>query len=86
MATASNLKVYPMRLLPGVEIKSSLIEFVKKNKLKAAFVMSCCGSVQSAKLRFATPTPGSRRQSLTPTPVQAETVSEDFVNNFVNNI
>lgn len=48
------MKVYPMRLCPGVEIKSSLLEFVTSNQLNAAFVLSCCGSVRKATLRFAT--------------------------------
>jgi hypothetical protein len=50
----SNMKVYAMRLCPGVEIKSSLLEFVTSNMLNAAFILSCCGSVRKATLRFAT--------------------------------
>jgi len=50
----SNMMVYPMRLPPGAEIKSSLLEFVRSNKLNAAFILSCFGSVRKATLRFAT--------------------------------
>jgi predicted DNA-binding protein with PD1-like motif len=50
----SNMKVYPMRLPPGAEIKSSLLEFVRSSQLNAAFILSCCGSVRKATLRFAT--------------------------------
>ena len=50
----SNMKVYPMRLPPGAEIESSLLEFVRSNKLNAAFILSCCGSVRKATLSFAT--------------------------------
>jgi predicted DNA-binding protein with PD1-like motif len=50
----SNINLYPMRLPPGVEIKSSLLEFVISNQLIAAFILSCCGSVRKATLRFAT--------------------------------
>ncbi|XP_063240335.1 bifunctional protein GlmU-like [Bacillus rossius redtenbacheri] len=53
-AVRSGVVVYPMRLLPGAEIKSSLIEFVKENRLEAAFVVTCCGSLTKATLRFAT--------------------------------
>jgi predicted DNA-binding protein with PD1-like motif len=50
----NNMKVYPMRLCPGVEIKSSILEFVTSNQLNAAFILSCCGSIRKATLRFAT--------------------------------
>ncbi|XP_023707668.1 bifunctional protein GlmU-like isoform X3 [Cryptotermes secundus] len=50
----NSMKVYPMRLQPGTEIKSSLVEFVTSRQLNAAFVLTCCGSVIKATLRFAT--------------------------------
>ena len=46
--------MYPLRLLPGMEIKKCLIEFVKSNELSAAFIITCCGSVKSVTLRYAT--------------------------------
>ena len=42
-----------MRLKPGQEIKKCLEDFVLENELKAAFVLTCCGSVTKATLRFA---------------------------------
>ena len=42
-----------MRLKPGKEIKKCLEDFVLENELKAAFVLTCCGSVTKATLRFA---------------------------------
>lgn len=53
--TESNLKVYAFRLLPDEEITAKLVEFVRVNDIKAAFVMTCCGSVKCVTLRFATP-------------------------------
>ena len=47
------MSVYPMRLRPGQEIKQCLEEFVRDHGLNAAFVMTCCGSVTKATLRFA---------------------------------
>ncbi len=44
---------YAIRLGPGEEIKSSLLELVATNNLQAPFVISCVGSVQRAKLRLA---------------------------------
>ena len=42
-----------MRLRPGQEIKQCLEEFVRDHGLNAAFVLTCCGSVTKATLRFA---------------------------------
>ena len=47
------MSVYPMRLKPGQEIKQCLQDFVIENNLNAAFVLTCCGSVTKATLRFA---------------------------------
>ena len=52
-AAASSLMCYPLRLLPGAEIKSTLQKFVEVNQLDAAFVLSCVGSVRTCKLRLA---------------------------------
>ena len=42
-----------MRLKPGQEVKKCLEDFVHENDLKAAFVLTCVGSVTKATLRFA---------------------------------
>jgi len=54
---ASNLIVHPLRLEPGSELKSSLMNYVQENNLRAPFVMTCCGSLTKATLRFASHTP-----------------------------
>ena len=51
------LTVHPLRLGPGAELKSSLMSYVKENKLEAAFIMTCCGSLTKATLRLASHTP-----------------------------
>ncbi|XP_049763328.1 bifunctional protein GlmU-like [Schistocerca cancellata] len=48
------MEVYPIRLQPGAEIKSSLLQFVKDRDLNAAFVITCCGSITQVILRYAT--------------------------------
>ena len=58
-ALSSSLRVYPIRLGPKVELKSRLIRFVNENNLKAAFVLTCVGSVTKATLRFAEKEDGS---------------------------
>jgi hypothetical protein len=61
VALESSLKVFPIRLRPGTELKSSLIKFVAENELKSAFVMTCVGSVTKATLRFAEKEDGSQK-------------------------
>lgn len=48
------MDAHPMRLQPGAEIKSFLLDFVARHKIEAAFILTCCGSVSKACLRFAT--------------------------------
>ncbi|KAJ8604008.1 hypothetical protein CTAYLR_003353 [Chrysophaeum taylorii] len=45
--------MYALRLRPGEEIKESLDEFCGANRLKAAYVATCVGSVSSVTLRLA---------------------------------
>ena len=53
----SPLTVHPLRLGPGAELKSSLLSYVKENRLEAAFILTCCGSLTRATLRLASHTP-----------------------------
>lgn len=47
------MTVHPLRLLPGMELKQALLDFVRNNSLEGAFILTCCGSVSKATLRFA---------------------------------
>ena len=51
----SALKTYPVRLTKGQELKDFLINFAKDKNLSAPFILTCCGSVSSATIRFAKP-------------------------------
>merc|ERR1712233_146115 len=53
----SSLTVHPLRLHPGTELKSALMKYVKDNSLVAPFIMTCCGSLTRATIRFASHTP-----------------------------
>ena len=53
----SSLTVHPLRLHPGEELRSSLLNYVRDNRLQAPFVMTCCGSLTRATLRLASHTP-----------------------------
>ncbi|XP_013407786.2 uncharacterized protein LOC106171844 [Lingula anatina] len=50
----SSTRSYALRLTPGQEIRSALVQFVQRSGLKAVFVMTCVGSVRKATLRMAT--------------------------------
>ena len=45
--------VYPLRLTPGEEVTSRLQQFISDAKLKAAYIITCVGSVTNVKLRMA---------------------------------
>ena len=52
-STSSNLKVYVIRLKPNQDLFKELDAFVRKNDLKAAFIMTCVGSLTKATIRMA---------------------------------
>ena len=52
-AASSNLKVYVIRLKPNQDLFKELDAFVRENDLKAAFIMTCVGSLTKATLRMA---------------------------------
>lgn len=39
--------------MPGADLKKSLLDFAKQEKLKAAYIITCVGSLQAAHLRMA---------------------------------
>jgi predicted DNA-binding protein with PD1-like motif len=49
----SNLKVHAIRVKPNQDLKAELDNYVRKHNLKAAFVMTCVGSLTKATLRLA---------------------------------
>lgn len=50
---ASSITSYALRVCPGEDLHDKLVSFVRENQLRAAFVMTCCGSLTKADLRFA---------------------------------
>jgi len=55
--SGSPLMSYVVRLKHGDELRKCLLSFVKKNGLKAAFIMTCVGSATSARIRVASAKP-----------------------------
>lgn len=50
----STFKVFPVRLEPGADLIEFLVDFVKQYSLTAVCIITCCGSVSKAVIRFAT--------------------------------
>jgi predicted DNA-binding protein with PD1-like motif len=45
--------IHALRLLPGKDLKNSLIAFATEHRLKAAFIITCVGSLEEAAIRMA---------------------------------
>ena len=52
-AVESPIQALALRLLPGMDVKEELERIVKQHGIKAASVLTCVGSLQSAVVRFA---------------------------------
>lgn len=46
-------KIYAFRLLPGEDLKQSLVKFTKKNNIEAGYIITCVGSLKQANIRLA---------------------------------
>ncbi|XP_055005146.1 bifunctional protein GlmU-like [Boleophthalmus pectinirostris] len=64
MAGPSSVRVFGLRVGPGSELLSSLQDFVDQNRLRAPFIVTCVGSVTSARLRLAHATADNTNQVL----------------------
>jgi predicted DNA-binding protein with PD1-like motif len=47
----SNQKVFALRLQPEEDLKESLLTFARQHYLKAAYIITCVGSLQQLKIR-----------------------------------
>ena len=47
------MKIFSFRLTPGTDLKHELEAFVAREKLDAAFIITCVGSLTVAAIRFA---------------------------------
>jgi uncharacterized protein len=47
------IKAYAIRLKPGADLKKSIQAFVAENKLNAAWISTCAGSLTNYSIRFA---------------------------------
>ena len=53
-------QTYVLRLKPHADIKKSIAEFAKANKIKAGVIVTCVGSLEQYNLRFANQPNGSK--------------------------
>ncbi len=53
-------KTYALRLKPHADLKQSIAEFAKANKIKAGMIVTCVGSLEQYNLRFANQPNGSK--------------------------
>ncbi len=58
--SAGQLRVYTVRFRPGEELKSGLLQFARDRGLRAAFIMTCVGSLTKATLRMAAANDGGK--------------------------
>lgn len=59
---SSSLKIHALRLKPGQDLKKELTDFVRKEKIEAAWIITCVGSLTQTNLRFANQPEGTRAQ------------------------
>ncbi len=52
-AQTQGARLFPLRLLPGADLKESIQRFAEEHDLEAAFVAACAGSLTRCALRFA---------------------------------
>lgn len=47
------LKTHPLRLKPGADLKKEIEAFVRRNDIRAGWVITCAGSLTRYNIRFA---------------------------------
>jgi len=52
-ATTSNIKTHILRCWPGEDLYETLNLYMRKHSIKAAWIVSCVGSLTHANIRFA---------------------------------
>jgi uncharacterized protein len=58
----NHIKTYAIRLKPNQDLKQELSNFIKANKLEAAYIITCVGSLRKANLRLANQKEGKEWQ------------------------
>ncbi|QGW26725.1 PPC domain-containing DNA-binding protein [Phnomibacter ginsenosidimutans] len=55
------LQIHPFRLKPGEDLRAGIEAYVQQHQLKAAFVMTCVGSLTQYHLRMADQSKGEKK-------------------------
>jgi predicted DNA-binding protein with PD1-like motif len=53
LSITSPFKIHALRLVPGEDLRASVITFARGNNIAAAFILSCAGSLAQTSIRFA---------------------------------
>ncbi len=59
MSSSENVQVYALRLKPGEDLRYSIENYVKENKISAGWITTCAGSLTDYNIRFANQEKGS---------------------------
>ncbi|MBK6840347.1 MAG: DNA-binding protein [Bacteroidetes bacterium] len=68
------MKIHSIRLSPGNDLKHSLDTFAADNKLDAAAIVTCVGSLTVASIRFA----GKEQTDSVPVPLEITSLTGTF--------
>lgn len=49
----TSIRVFPIRLLPDMDVLSTIRKLITENNLRAVFILTCVGSIKSCRLRLA---------------------------------
>jgi len=52
-SSSSSARVHALRLFPGDEIKTYLLNYCRQNSIEAAYIITCVGSLSKIHLRYA---------------------------------
>lgn len=53
LSNSSSIESVTIRLKPGEDLKASMDSFIIRNKIRAACILTCVGSLEQACIRFA---------------------------------
>jgi predicted DNA-binding protein with PD1-like motif len=57
---SSSVNIHALRLKPGQDLRKELTEFVRREKIEAAWIITCVGSLTQTNLRFANQPEGTK--------------------------
>ena len=59
---SSSVKSFAFRLRPKADLKRSIIEFAKENRIQAGVIVTCVGSLEQVNIRYANQNTGELKK------------------------